>query len=88
VIVLIVCFAIAHAAGESIIDSPLRRMIEESFLILGWVANWRPLEIFLYNSWPIARRRDLYQRLSKAIVEVKPYGANQPNKGAAVTRFG
>jgi hypothetical protein len=88
VIVLIVCFAIAHAAGESIIDSPLRRMIEESFLILGWVANWRPLEIFLYDWWSIARRRDLYQRLSKAIVEVKPYGANQPNKGAAVTRFG
>jgi hypothetical protein len=46
VIVLIVCFAIAHTAGEAIIDSPLRRMIEESFLILGWVANWRPLEIF------------------------------------------
>jgi hypothetical protein len=76
VIVLIVCFAIAHAAGEAIIDSPLRRMIEESFLILGWVANWRPLEIFLYDWWPIARRRDLYQRLSKAIVEVKPYGTN------------
>ena len=85
---LIVCFAIAHAAGEAIIDSPLRRLIEESFLILGWVANWRPLEIFLYDWWSIARRRDLYQRLSKAIVEVKPYGANQPNKGAAVTRFG
>ena len=88
VIVLIVCFAIAHAAGESIIESPLRRMIEESFLILGWVANWRPLEIFLYDWWPITRRRDLYRCLSKAIVEAKPYGANQPNTGAAVTRFG
>ena len=82
VIVLIVCFAIAHAAGESIIDSPLRRMIEESFLILGWVANWRPLEIFLYDWWPITRRRDLYRRLSRAIVEAKPRGANQPNTGA------
>jgi hypothetical protein len=87
VIVLIVCFAIAHAAGESIIDSPLRRMIEESSLILGWVANWRPLEIFLYDWWPITRRRDLYQRLSKAIVEVKPYGTNRPNTGAAETRL-
>jgi hypothetical protein len=86
-ILLIVCFAIAHGAGESIIDSPLRRMIEESFLILGWVANWRPLEIFLYDWWPITRRRDLYRRLSKAIVEAKPYRANQPNTGAAVTRF-
>jgi hypothetical protein len=86
--VLIVCFAIAHAAGESIIDSLLRRMIEESFLILGWVANWRPLEIFLYDWWPITRRRDLYQRLSKAIVGSQTIWSKAPNTGAAVTRFG
>jgi hypothetical protein len=88
VMVLIVCFAIAHAAGESIIDSLLRRMIEESFLILGWVANWRPLEIFLYDWWPITRRRDLYQRLSKAIVGSQTIWSKAPNTGAAVTRFG
>jgi hypothetical protein len=83
VVVLIACFAIAHFANGFITESPLRRMIEESFLILGWVANWRPLEIFLYDWWPITRRRDLYQRLSKAIVEARPYEANQPDTGAA-----
>jgi hypothetical protein len=52
-------------------------LVEESFLILGWVANWRPLEIFLYDWWPLARRRDLNRRLAAAVVEVKPYPATQ-----------
>ena len=39
--------------------NPVQRLVEESLLILGWVANWRPLEIFLYDWWPLARRRRL-----------------------------
>ena len=48
--------------------------------MLGWVANWRPLEIFLYDWWPIARRRDLYRRFSAAVVEKKPYADQDSNK--------
>ena len=40
----------------------------EGLLILGWVANWRPIEIFLYDWWPLRRRRDLFRRLSAATV--------------------
>ena len=71
--ILIVCLVSAHLAGGYLIDSPIRRLVEESFLILGWVANWRPLEIFLYDWLPLARRRDLYRRLSTATVELKSY---------------
>ena len=46
-------------------------VISESLLILGWVANWKPLEIFLYGWWPIVRRRTLYRRLAAARVEVR-----------------
>jgi hypothetical protein len=52
---------------------PIASVIEESLLIFGWVANWRPIEIFLYDWWPIVRRRNLYQRLSAARVELRPY---------------
>jgi hypothetical protein len=48
------------------------RLIEDSSLILGWVANWRPLEIFLYEWWPIERRLRLYRRLAAAKVLVRP----------------
>ncbi|MGB9117640.1 MAG: hypothetical protein WCC91_20605, partial [Bradyrhizobium sp.] len=59
-------------------DVALKRLVEESFLILGWVANWRPLEIFLYDWWPIALRRDLYRGLSSATIESKPYPVAAP----------
>lgn len=44
----------------------------EGLIILGWVANWRPIEIFLYDWWPLAQRRQLYLHLADAEVEVRP----------------
>jgi hypothetical protein len=74
--ILAVCFLLAHLAGSHLTETAFKRLAEESFLILGWVANWRPLEIFLYDWWPLAHRRDLYNRLSVATVESKPYSIN------------
>ncbi len=71
--ILVVCLLSAHFANGYLIDTAFNRLVEESFLILGWVANWRPIEIFLYDWWPVARRRDLYRRLAAAIIEPKPY---------------
>ena len=75
--ILVACFLLAHLAGSYLTETALRRLAEESFLILGWVANWRPLEIFLYDWWPLAHRRDLYHHLSAATVETKPYLVNK-----------
>ena len=74
--ILAACFLLAHLAGSYLTETAFKGLAEESFLILGWVANWRPLEIFLYDWWPLARRRDLYNRLSVATVESKPYSIN------------
>ncbi len=49
---------------------PFGRLVSESLLILGWVANWRPLEIFLYDWVPIIRRRALLRRLAAASVKL------------------
>jgi hypothetical protein len=48
-------------------------IIRESLLIGGWVAMWRPLEIFLYDWWPIRGEARLFDRLSKAAVKVAPH---------------
>jgi hypothetical protein len=45
-------------------------LFTEGLIILGWVANWRPLEIFLYDWWPLADRQKLYRRLASAPVEL------------------
>jgi len=73
--ILAVCLLCSHLAGNLLMESPIARLVEESFLILGWVANWRPLEIFLYDWWPLARRRRLYRRLADAAVELSSYKA-------------
>jgi hypothetical protein len=70
---LIICLLLAQLTTRLSLDPPLGRLIEESFLILGWVANWRPLEIFLYDWWPLARNRNLYLRLVEARIEKRPY---------------
>ena len=53
-------------------ESQLARYFQEGLIILAWVANWKPLEIFLYDWWPVARTRNLYRRLSNADVELRP----------------
>lgn len=75
VAILVGCFASAHMAAGYLPDASLRNIVGESLLILGWVANWRPLEIFLYDWWPIAQRQRLYRRLSAAPVELRPYSS-------------
>src|SRR5215472_10789165 len=37
-----------QAAAVSLTPRPIGRVNEESLTIFGWVANWRPIEIFLY----------------------------------------
>jgi hypothetical protein len=43
----------------------------EGLTIGGWVALWRPMEIYLYDWWPIRRRWRLFDRLSRMRVELR-----------------
>jgi hypothetical protein len=74
----------SQAVAASFTPRPVGSVIEESLIIFGWVANWRPIEIFLYDWWPIVRRLKLYRRLSAAQVELRPH-KNEP-EGALLRR--
>ena len=67
--VLAVCLALGRLFGQGF----LGQFSNESLILLAWVANWRPIEIFLYDWLPLLRRRNLYRRLSAAIVIVKAF---------------
>ncbi len=47
------------------------RVLQEGLLILGWVAMWRPLQIFLYDWWPIRHQVRLHDKLARMPVEVR-----------------
>jgi len=53
--------------GEGVVD----RVLSEGFLIMGWVAMWRPLEILLYEWWPVLADARLYARLAELPVELR-----------------
>ena len=54
----------SEAVGEHLNPGPMASVLSESLVIGGWVALWRPLEIFLYEWWPIVGRRRTYALLS------------------------
>jgi len=46
-------------------------LLRQGLAIAGWVAMWRPLEIYLYRWWPVLRLERVYRRLSAMVVEVR-----------------
>ena len=70
-IVLALCLTGSHYLAELSEESVLVSILSESLIIVGWVANWRPIEIYLYDWWPILRRIRLFRRIAAAPVEVR-----------------
>ena len=56
-------------------------LIQESLIIVGWVALWHPMGIFLYDWWPIRAEAKLLDRLGEMDVQVRDAGSHA--RGAA-----
>jgi hypothetical protein len=46
-------------------------VLAEGLLIISWVGLWRPVEIFLYDWWPIWRQRRRFDALANAQVVIE-----------------
>ena len=55
--------------GQS--TSTLSNIFRESLTIGGWVGMSRPIQIFLYDWWPLRRKGRLYEKMSRMRVEVR-----------------
>ena len=60
--------------GQWLPNESLAALLRESMLIGGWVAMWRPLEIFLYDWWPIRAEEKLLNRLAVMPVHIDYVG--------------
>lgn len=63
------CLIAADAIAQ-IGTGSVATIARESLTIIGWVAMWRPIEIFLYDWWPLVRRIDVYKNIRYARVRV------------------
>lgn len=67
---LAVCLVVGEAIGRRE-PGTLANFLRESLTIVGWVALWRPIEIYLYAWWPIARLRRIHTKLARMPVTVR-----------------
>jgi len=63
------CLLAADAIGQ-LGAGTAHTIARESLTIVGWVAMWRPMQLFLYDWWPLARRIGTYKALARAHVKV------------------
>lgn len=70
VVFLAALTAAGHFVSRAMGSSGVAAVLREGAAIGGWVAMWRPLEIFLYDWWPIRREVRLYERLSEMPVSI------------------
>jgi hypothetical protein len=55
----------------------IERVFAEGLLIAGWVAMWRPLEVFLYDWWPLNGTQRIYAKLSAMAIDIRSGGPDQ-----------
>jgi hypothetical protein len=66
---LVVCLSARELLVKSV--GPIDTILAEGLLILGWVAMWKPVEIFLYDWWPELGQRKLFERIAHIVIETK-----------------
>jgi len=78
-VIALVFLGVSIGVGDTLAqylgDTRLAEILREGFLIGGWVAMWRPLEVFLYDWWPLRADVRLYERLSRMPVRLEYTGS-------------
>ena len=71
----LVALAAAVALGDFLATllrgSRIGGIVRESLTIGGWVSMWRPLEVFLYDWWPIRNEARLSDRLAGMPIQIR-----------------
>lgn len=66
---LTACLVLSEVVTK-IFPNQSAHIFQEGLTIVGWVAMWRPLEIYLYDWWPLRQEWIGLQRLAKMRVRL------------------
>jgi hypothetical protein len=61
---LAAAIVISDAIGNLLSTQRYVTLVQETVVIGGWVALWHPINIFLYEWWPVRAEARLYDRLA------------------------
>ena len=68
--ILALCLLAGDLLATALRGRRVGELLREGFLIGGWVAMWRPMEIFFYDWWPIRAEGKLFDRLTAMPVRI------------------
>ncbi len=78
---LVAAIGLGDLIGTAMKGQRLGELLRQGLVIIGWVAMWRPVEIFLYGWWPIRTEAKLYDRLSAMPVRIEYTAGGGAGKG-------
>ncbi|TFH03147.1 MAG: hypothetical protein E4H06_04840 [Methanosarcina sp.] len=58
----------------------LKTMLSEGLTIIGWVAMWEPIYVFLYGWWPIVHKKNIYRKIldmDVSVISGSPHGVKR-----------
>ncbi|MCF8478575.1 MAG: hypothetical protein K9G60_16225, partial [Pseudolabrys sp.] len=70
-VALAACLTASQIAAAGIPNKVVAGVLEESLIIVGWVANWRAIQNYLYDWLPIRRRIKLFRPIAAVPVTVR-----------------
>lgn len=77
-VVLASAIAMGNFVANLMKGSDFGQILRETLVIGGWVSMWRPLEIFLYDWWPIRNEAQLSDELASMPVRIQYLNAAAP----------
>ena len=67
---LVVCLSVAQFMSSITSVPAIANIISVGFVIIGWVAMWHPIEVLLYDWWPIREQRQYFDKMANMDIEV------------------
>lgn len=61
--ILAICLGLSHKVSDPV--------IREGLVIFGWVTMWKPLELFLFDWYPLYQNLRVLQKLSRADLAIQ-----------------
>lgn len=61
--------------GRRYLTGHAGEIVQTGLVIMGWVAMWKPIEVLLYEWWPLVQQRTEISRIVAAQIEVRTAAA-------------
>lgn len=74
--ILILCLTLSQRFQTPIDQGPLG-ILREGLIIFGWVSMWKPIELILYDWYPLYEKLRFFKKLLTTEIDIR-FGNNQP----------